>query len=89
MHQMSPGVERAVGAARGWAERLGAGEVRLADNTGEYEVHLVPGEGTIDFKALFNRLESTGYTQHYSMAFGSDDEKLVARQRLAASGNLS
>jgi thiamine-phosphate pyrophosphorylase len=30
MHQMSPGVERAVTAARGWAERLGAAEVRLA-----------------------------------------------------------
>jgi len=68
-------------------ERIG--EVRLADNTGEYEVHLVPGEGTIDFKALFERLESAGYAKHYSMAFGSDDEKLAARDRLAASGSLS
>jgi thiamine-phosphate pyrophosphorylase len=31
MHQMSPGAERAVEAARLWAARLGAGEVRLAD----------------------------------------------------------
>jgi thiamine-phosphate pyrophosphorylase len=31
MHQMSPGVERAVEAAHRWAERLGAREVRLAD----------------------------------------------------------
>ena len=67
-------------------ERIG--EVRLADNTGEYEVHLVPGEGTIDFKALFDRLESAGYAKHYSMAFGSDEEKLAARDRLAAPGNL-
>lgn len=31
MYQASPGVERAVEAARAWAERLGAGPVRLAD----------------------------------------------------------
>jgi len=60
------------------------GEVRLADNTGEYEVHLVPGQGTIDFKRLFDRLESAGYTKHYAMAFGDDDAKLAARDRLAA-----
>jgi sugar phosphate isomerase/epimerase len=58
--------------------------VRLADNTGEYEVHLAPGEGTIDFKALFERLESAGYAKHYTMAFGGDGDKLAARDRLAA-----
>jgi thiamine-phosphate pyrophosphorylase len=30
MHQMSPGVERAVAGARGWADRLGSEPVRLA-----------------------------------------------------------
>jgi thiamine-phosphate pyrophosphorylase len=30
MHQMSPGVERGVAGARGWAERLGSGTVRLS-----------------------------------------------------------
>ena len=30
MHQMSPGVERAVNAARDWAERLGSSELRLS-----------------------------------------------------------
>lgn len=60
------------------------GEVRLADNTGEYEIHLAPGQGTIDFKALFDRLESAGYAKHYTMAFGGDDDKLAARRRLAA-----
>lgn len=60
------------------------GEVRLADNTGEYEIHLAPGEGTIDFDALFKRLESSGYAAHYTMAFGNDDVKLAARDRLAA-----
>jgi sugar phosphate isomerase/epimerase len=60
------------------------GEVRLADNTGEYEVHLPPGEGTIDFASLFKRLEASGYARHYTMAFGSDDDKLRAREALAA-----
>jgi sugar phosphate isomerase/epimerase len=60
------------------------GEVRLADNTGEYEVHLLPGEGTIDFGAMFHRLESAGYRRHYTMAFGSLDDKIAARERLAA-----
>lgn len=59
------------------------GEVRLADNTGEYEIHLLPGEGTIDFKTMFGRLESSGYRRHYTMAFGSLDDKIKARDRLA------
>jgi sugar phosphate isomerase/epimerase len=60
------------------------GEVRLADNTGEYEIHLNPGEGTIDFPGLFRRLESSGYRHHYAMAFGTTDDKLAARDRFAA-----
>ena len=59
------------------------GEVRLADNTGEYEIHLAPGEGTIDFDGLFKRLEAGGYTGHYTMAFGTDEVKLAARDGLA------
>lgn len=65
-------------------ERIG--EVRLADNTGDYEVHLRPREGTIDFKRLFVRLESGGYRKHYSMAFGSLEDKLSDRDWLAATG---
>ena len=62
-------------------ERIG--EVRLADNTGEYEVHLVPGEGTIDFRSLISRLESAGYQRHYMMAYGTDEQKLQSREALA------
>ena len=62
-------------------ERIG--EVRLADNTGEYEVHLRPGEGTIDFGALFARLESSGYRHHYTLAFGGKADKLAARDLFA------
>ena len=56
------------------------GEVRLADNTGEVEVHLLPGQGNIDFAATFRRLEDAGYRGYYTMAFGSLDEKLAARE---------
>jgi sugar phosphate isomerase/epimerase len=56
------------------------GEVRLADNLGDREVHLNPGEGNIDFAALFRRLESAGYAGHYVMGFGSQADKLAARE---------
>lgn len=62
-------------------ERIG--EVRLADNTGEYEIHMIPGEGNIDFKNVFSRLESAGYTGHYSMAYGSPEQKIESREKLA------
>ena len=55
------------------------GEVRLADNLGNKEVHLKPGEGNIDFAALFQRLESSGYQQHYMMAFGTQADLLEGR----------
>ena len=59
------------------------GEVRLADNTGDYEVHLLPGEGNLDFQKLFTRLESAGYKGHYSMAYGSDDQRIDSRNQLS------
>lgn len=63
-------------------ERIG--EVRLADNNGEYEVHMIPGDGNIDFRSCLNRLESAGYRGHYSMAYGSSDEKIASRKHLAS-----
>jgi sugar phosphate isomerase/epimerase len=59
------------------------GEVRLADNHGDYEVHLIPGEGNLDFSNLFTRLETTGYKGHYSMAYGSDEQRIESRNHLA------
>ena len=61
-------------------ERLG--EVRLADNNGEYELHMYPGEGIIDFDETFRLIEDTGYTGHYMNAFGSLDDRLRAREDL-------
>ena len=63
-------------------ERIG--EVRLADNTGDYEVHLIPGEGTIDWYGCMNRLESAGYQGHYTMAYGTDADKLASRKWLVS-----
>ncbi len=60
------------------------GEVRLADNTGEVEIHLPPGQGNIDFEATFRRIESEGYDGYYTMAFGSLEDKLAARQLFSA-----
>ena len=63
-------------------ERIG--EVRLADNNGDYEVHMIPGKGNIDFDSCLNRLEDSGYRAHYSMAYGSPEEKIASRQHLAS-----
>ena len=59
------------------------GEVRLADCRGTHEEHLRPGEGTIDFPAMFAAIEKSGYRGHYMQAFGSLDDMLKGRQTLA------
>src|SRR5215472_7759460 len=64
------------------------GEVRLADNRGDKEQHLQPGEGTIDFGRMFRRLEADGYRGHYMMAFGSLDDMLKGRAALTRSAGL-
>jgi sugar phosphate isomerase/epimerase len=60
------------------------GEVRLADNRGDKEEHLRPGEGTIDFKAMFDAIEGTGYRGHYMLAFGSIEDMKQGRDYLVA-----
>ena len=59
------------------------GEVRLADCRGTHEEHLKPGEGTIDFPAMFAAIEKSGYRGHYMQAFGSLDDMLRGRDTLA------
>ncbi len=59
-------------------------EVRVADNNGEYEVHFYPGEGIIDFKDMFDRVEATGFKGHYMNAFGSLDDRPCGRDDLVA-----
>ena len=60
------------------------GEVRLADNLGDREVHLKPGEGNIDFAKLFRRLEDAGFSGHYMNNFGSPEDMLAGREVLAS-----
>ena len=57
-------------------------EVRLADNNGEYELHMYPGEGIIDFASLFRRIEATGFRGHYMNAFGTLEDRLRGREYL-------
>jgi len=60
-------------------------EVRLADcvRNGKEE-HLRPGQGDFDFAGLFRALNSRGYSGHYTNAFGSLDDMLLARTEFAA-----
>ena len=66
----------------GFLEAFGAdniGQVRVNDNTGEYEIHLIPGEGTIDFPSLFEKLEIGGYQGWYNLGFGNEADKIRIR----------
>ena len=54
----------------------------IADCTGDFEVHMKPGEGTIDFGRMFKRIEATGFTGHYMNAFGTLDDMNEARDYL-------
>jgi sugar phosphate isomerase/epimerase len=57
-------------------------EVRLADSLGDKEDHLQPGDGNIDFRAMFERIEGVGFTGHYMNAFGTLDDMLLGRDYL-------
>lgn len=59
------------------ADRLG--EVRMADNHGEYEDHLFPGEGIVDWADMFRRVEATGFTGPYMCGFGTLEDMLRGR----------
>ena len=54
-------------------------EVRLTDNPGDYELHLVPGEGVIDFPDVFQRLDRAGYAGRFCLDFGTDEAKVRVR----------
>jgi sugar phosphate isomerase/epimerase len=60
------------------------GEVRLADNNGEYELHMFPGDGIIDFGRMFRRLDEAGFRGHFTNAFGSIEDCLRGRDVLVA-----
>jgi sugar phosphate isomerase/epimerase len=57
-------------------------EVRLADCFGTVEEHLKPGEGNIDFGAMFRQIEAKGFSGHYMNQFGSLQDLLDGRDYL-------
>ena len=68
----------------GFLDAFGAdriGQVRLNDNNGQYEAHLVPGEGNIDFPALFARLRKENYLGWFSLGFGTENDKIRIRDQ--------
>lgn len=58
-------------------------EIRVADNNGEYELHMQPGTGTVDFVDMFRRIEATGFDGHYMCGWGTIDKMLEGRRYLA------
>jgi sugar phosphate isomerase/epimerase len=59
------------------------GEVRLADTwRNGHEVHLKPGDGDLDFGAMFRAIEGAGYRGYYTNAFTSLDDMVAARDFL-------
>lgn len=57
-------------------------EVRVADNNGEYELHMHPGTGTVDFGDMFRRIEGSGFTGHYMLGWGTVEQMLEGRDYL-------
>jgi sugar phosphate isomerase/epimerase len=44
--------------------------IHLDDNRGDFDSHLVPGRGSIDFAALFRALSESGYDGFASVELG-------------------
>lgn len=57
-------------------------EVRVADNNGEYELHMYPGTGNVDFPDMFRRIEGAGFQGHYMCGWGTLDQMLEGRELL-------
>jgi sugar phosphate isomerase/epimerase len=51
----------------------------LNDNAGDCEVHLVPGEGNINFESLFATFAEMGYSGWFSLGFGTQEDKMRVR----------
>lgn len=68
----------------GFLDAFGAGnlaQVRLNDNRGDKEEHLLPGDGNIDFASTFARLRDLGYEGHYCLGFGTLADMKTWRDR--------
>jgi sugar phosphate isomerase/epimerase len=54
-------------------------EIRLADSNGDYELHMQPGTGIIDWGDLLAKTEGRGFAGHYMCAFGDLEAMLEGR----------
>jgi sugar phosphate isomerase/epimerase len=54
-------------------------EVRLADSNGQYELHMQPGTGMVDWGELLAKTEGRGFAGHYMCAFGDLEAMLEGR----------
>ena len=54
-------------------ERIG--QVRLNDNRGRFEEHLIPGQGNVDFRHVFERLSRLGYQGPFTLDFGGPEDR--------------
>lgn len=69
----------------GWIDGMDMGrceEVRVADNNGQYELHMHPGTGTVDFADMFRRLKNSGFRGHYMCGWGTLEQMLEGREYL-------
>ncbi|MGI9424774.1 MAG: sugar phosphate isomerase/epimerase family protein [Hyphomicrobiaceae bacterium] len=57
-------------------------EIRVADNNGEYELHMHPGTGTVDFVDMFRRIEGAGFNGHYMCGWGTVEQMIEGREYL-------
>lgn len=57
-------------------------EIRVADNNGEYELHMHPGTGTVDFVDMFRRIEGAGFKGHYMCGWGTVEQMIEGREYL-------
>jgi sugar phosphate isomerase/epimerase len=57
-------------------------EIRVADNNGEYELHMHPGTGTVDFVDMFKRIEGAGFQGHYMCGWGTVEQMIEGRDYL-------
>lgn len=59
------------------------GQVRLNDTHARYEEHLIPGQGVVDFRHVFQRLSALGYTGPFTLDFGGPEDRLTWRDTFA------
>ena len=70
----------------GFLDAFGAaniGQVRLNDTHGQYEEHLIPGQGIVDFRHVFRRLAAAGYRGPFTLDFGGPEDRAEWRDRFA------